>query len=238
MFSKSLEKIFFYLITKVYQQSNGNGEEIYVFHGDRHRNSMSVASPACHKAASCNDREEKTTTTVTTRIKTRPRSRTQPVSAQYCAVPLNYGNEKNFKNTGQEVEWEVARELRTVNWDKLKEIARTELGAGGGSGGVEPERTCATNNDVNDYNGFMVRSQSSRSKSSPISYYSNRLDDYHVAYEERTLRNAVVCDKESRPQYQPQRRRSRDRIDEEEWVERAHALNESNLITRKKALHF
>ena len=41
------------------------------------------------------------------------RSKTSPIQ-------LNYGNQMSVRQTGQPVEWQMASELRTVDWDKLK----------------------------------------------------------------------------------------------------------------------
>lgn len=41
---------------------------------------------------------------------------------QAQAYPLSFGDERSFAENGERVEWQVAHELRTTDWDRLKEL--------------------------------------------------------------------------------------------------------------------
>jgi hypothetical protein len=47
------------------------------------------------------------------------RSHTSPIRP----LKLHYGSEQSVRNTGEPVEWQVAGELRTTDWDKLKKCS-------------------------------------------------------------------------------------------------------------------
>ena len=47
------------------------------------------------------------------------RSHTSPIRP----LKLHYGSEQSVRNTGEPVEWQVAGELRTTDWDKLKKYS-------------------------------------------------------------------------------------------------------------------
>lgn len=36
--------------------------------------------------------------------------------------PLLFGDERSFADTGERVEWQMANELRTTDWERLKEL--------------------------------------------------------------------------------------------------------------------
>jgi hypothetical protein len=101
-------------------------------------------------------------------------------------------------NDNDEVEWEVARELKTVNWDRLKEIMREET-VSPGSSTRENSYNAMNNtggafitNGVEYSGGYTAsRSPTGRSKSSPVCYFENRINDYHHV----NFEDGISCDR-------------------------------------------
>lgn len=44
-------------------------------------------------------------------------------SDHHPAASLSFGDERSFADGGERVEWQVAHELRTTDWDELKELS-------------------------------------------------------------------------------------------------------------------
>lgn len=118
------------------------------------------------------------------------RSRTQPV------VNLQFGDEKAFRVASttpstddvQDVEWEMARELRTINWDRLREMATRNATAEASRNKCNADTTSICSNASSttchhhqqDEWVHMQHKSFRRSKSSPIEYNTSRLNDYEL----------------------------------------------------------
>lgn len=64
-----------------------------------------------------------TTTTTTSRFKMAPPPPPPPAPPPPPPVPpIKWANEQSFIDSGERVEWQMAHELRTTDWDRLKQI--------------------------------------------------------------------------------------------------------------------
>lgn len=48
-------------------------------------------------------------------------------NSQNNSETLSFGDERSFDEVGERVEWQMAHELRTTNWDRLKEMIDPEI---------------------------------------------------------------------------------------------------------------
>ncbi len=122
-----------------------------------------------------------------------PRSHTQPIK---CTTHLNYVN-SGPEVRSDEVKWEVARELKTVNWDRLKEMVRDQETTTAHMCTHEDDNSCFVGLNgpgaahSHGYPGYVVRTPSGRSKSSPVCYFENRISDYHHV----NFEDGIGCDR-------------------------------------------
>lgn len=92
------------------------------FSDEIHYNERINVGPTTFESSSWIESKKTNTTERTSSCK---RSKLKYARSHTSPIHLNYGCEKSVKNTGEPVQWQIAGELRTTDWDKLKSLDDT-----------------------------------------------------------------------------------------------------------------